>query len=298
MGATLEAIASDHGAPTRCPGCGARQERAAVLLRGGDRLTGADGDFAVVACDALRARLHAAPPGPRGLRDLLPAELQRLCAARLGAGRTRTPGTSWTACGSRRSPIRPLPRIWRRPPGRLLDVGCGAGHLAGVFLRHGWDVAGSSPRRRPPSTPAPSGSTPITGTLADAPWPPGTFDAIVFNHSLEHIEDPAGALDRRRPPPAPRRPPRDRGAQLRQLASPCLRLGLVPARPARATCSTSIATRCRRWCAAPACVPCRSARPRCGPARRQPPVPDLRQTALRGPRLPDPRLGAGRRCSP
>jgi SAM-dependent methyltransferase len=195
MGATLEATAADRGSPARCPGCGARQEQATVLLRGGDRLTGADGDFAVVACDRCGLAFTLPRLAPEDFETYYPQSYSAYDAPAWAHGRRRTPGDLLD--GLRLEAIArfgPFRRIWRRPPGRLLDVGCGAGHLAGVFLRHGWDVAGVEPSPQAAEHARAVGVETITGTLADAPWPPASFDAIVFNHSLEHIEDPAGAL--------------------------------------------------------------------------------------------------------
>jgi SAM-dependent methyltransferase len=82
----------------------------------------------------------------------------------------------------------------RRPPGRLLDVGCGRGELAAWFGRRRWTVAGVEPSSEACAQAAAAGIETHCGTLDDAPWPATTFDAITFNHSLEHIPDPEAAL--------------------------------------------------------------------------------------------------------
>ena len=77
----------------------------------------------------------------------------------------------------------------------MLDVGCGTGDLAAVFARRGLaGVYGIEPSRRAAELAREAGVEAVNGTLADAPWEDGNFDAIVFNHSLEHIDDPAEAL--------------------------------------------------------------------------------------------------------
>lgn len=91
----------------------------------------------------------------------------------------------------RLGPYRPLSR---RRPGRLLDVGCGNGELARAFARRGWQVAGVEPSG-PAAARARAGGVEVhRGTLEDAPWRGPCFDAIVFNHSLEHLPDPLRSL--------------------------------------------------------------------------------------------------------
>jgi len=84
----------------------------------------------------------------------------------------------------------------RRPPGRLLDVGCGQGALAAEFIARGWSAAGVEPSDAAARAARRAGLEMHGGTLADAPFAQGSFDAITFNHSLEHVPDPLGDLRR------------------------------------------------------------------------------------------------------
>jgi len=167
-------------------------EEAAVLLQGHDRLTGAPGHFEVLACPACGLAFTHPRLQPEDFATYYPdtysayepnlsgrpslgervGDLQRQLVARFG----------------------PYRRVWKRRPGRLLDVGCGAGDLAAVFARRGWSVAGIEPSAVAAEHARANGVEAVNGTLADAPWGPAEFDAILFNHSLEHIEEPAQAL--------------------------------------------------------------------------------------------------------
>jgi SAM-dependent methyltransferase len=80
--------------------------------------------------------------------------------------------------------------LTRSQPGRLLDVGCGRGDLAGWFAERGWSVAGVEPAADAVRQAKARGIEMHHGTLDDAPWPPGSFDAVTFNHALEHVPDP------------------------------------------------------------------------------------------------------------
>lgn len=82
-----------------------------------------------------------------------------------------------------------------RAPGRLLDVGCGAGYFVAEALRGGWDASGIDVngelveivRRR-------DGLPLAEGRLEDVELPPGALDAVTLWDSLEHVEDPMATL--------------------------------------------------------------------------------------------------------
>jgi 2-polyprenyl-3-methyl-5-hydroxy-6-metoxy-1,4-benzoquinol methylase len=86
--------------------------------------------------------------------------------------------------------------LFKRSPGRLLDVGCGRAELAQMLMRDGWTAAGVEPDEDAAAMARTAGVDVHAGTLDDAPWPDGSFDAVTFNHSLEHIPDPEAALRR------------------------------------------------------------------------------------------------------
>ena len=80
--------------------------------------------------------------------------------------------------------------------GLLLDVGCGPGLLLDVARKYGWEPMGieisewaANYAREELGLPV------IQGMLEGANYPPKHFDAIIFNHVLEHVPDPTNILN-------------------------------------------------------------------------------------------------------
>jgi SAM-dependent methyltransferase len=77
-----------------------------------------------------------------------------------------------------------------RPPGRLLDVGCGAGHTLDAAVRRGWEGTGVE---LVPSAAqfavSEFGLDVHNSLLEDSGLPPRSFDVVMANHVLEHMED-------------------------------------------------------------------------------------------------------------
>ena len=92
----------------------------------------------------------------------------------------------------------PLRRLGAAGPGRLLDVGSGRGDLGLVLQRRGWRVVGLEPSERACIEARQRGVPTEMGTLTEAPMLEAPFDAIVFNHSLEHVVEPLADLGRAR----------------------------------------------------------------------------------------------------
>jgi SAM-dependent methyltransferase len=191
MPKTLEQPTSvDPSAPT-CPACGAALGPPELVGR--DRLLSRPGSFAVASCSACG--LAATVPRLSGsdLEAHYPStyEPYRVHGTDITSSALSRVRALHMAMRLRRPPLREL---FSAAPGRLLDVGCGRGDLAAAFVRRGWDVAGVDPSAAAAEIARAQGVDAHAGTLDDAPWPPASFDAVLFHHSLEHIADPVGAL--------------------------------------------------------------------------------------------------------
>lgn len=78
-----------------------------------------------------------------------------------------------------------------RKGGRLLEIGCGSGSYLAVMRMLGWSVCGIEPDPVASEVAAKiAGCHVHIGTIEDAPFEPGAFDAIVCNHVIEHVYDP------------------------------------------------------------------------------------------------------------
>ena len=83
----------------------------------------------------------------------------------------------------------------RVPPGRVLDVGCGRGLILGTLKGMGYEPYGVElseeaawhARHR-------MGATVHVGDFLEADLEPGSFQAVIFWHSLEHFRRPVSAL--------------------------------------------------------------------------------------------------------
>lgn len=178
----------------RCPGCGDETRAGAPLLRGHDRLTGAPGEFQVLACTACGLAFTE----PR----LRPEDFATYYPDTYSAYDPNSTRDATRSAGERISDVLqeaiirfgPYRDVWRQGPGRLLDVGCGAGDLAALFGRHGWEAHGIDPSAQAVEHARAAGVDAVVGTLEATPWEDGYFDAITFNHSLEHVPDPAAAV--------------------------------------------------------------------------------------------------------
>ena len=92
-------------------------------------------------------------------------------------------------------PLLHLFEMYHPPPGRLLEVGAAAGLFMKSAQSAGWEVQGVEPMAAAATFARDTfGLDVFTGTLADAPFEPGSFDAAVMFETVEHLQDPIGVL--------------------------------------------------------------------------------------------------------
>jgi SAM-dependent methyltransferase len=168
-----------------------------LLLHGRDRWHGISGEFAVVRCTACGLASTTPRLAGEEIARFYPADYYTNAApppeseAPTTSAVNRLIANTRTRLFERFGPFRD---IYAATPGRLLDVGCGAGDLAAEFIARGWSAAGVEPGSDAAAAAAVRGLEMHVGTLSDAPFAPGEFDAVTFNHSLEHVPDPIGDL--------------------------------------------------------------------------------------------------------
>lgn len=79
--------------------------------------------------------------------------------------------------------------------GRLLDVGCGNGRFLAQMREYGWEVKGIEPDPEAAQLAKREYGVEVwPGFPETAPFPAASFDAIVLQHVIEHLDDPRHVL--------------------------------------------------------------------------------------------------------
>jgi SAM-dependent methyltransferase len=183
--------------PTHCPICD--QELHATAVRSIDRLATGEGPFTVLECDQCRYGLTVPQLADADLaRYYTHAYYEDYCdySAEQATGTLYSLRRRFRLWSASRRHRRPPFDLGATVPGRMLDVGCGAGDLLEDFARRGWETYGIEPSGAGAAAATRRGASVHQGTLHNQPWPPGYFKLITFHHVLEHIPDPLDALRR------------------------------------------------------------------------------------------------------
>ncbi len=88
--------------------------------------------------------------------------------------------------------VRGLPKPSGRP--HLLDVGFGDASFLRFMAGAGWETAGLEVDEAAVRASRASGVGVELGTVEEAPFDPGSFDAITLSHVVEHLHDPVASL--------------------------------------------------------------------------------------------------------
>jgi len=179
------------GEDLRCRVCGAVLGPPTFFAP--DRNLGTGGEHGVAVCARCGAGLTLPPVDDAELAAFYPAGYGAYDDNMPGAARLASRAIrSLQGKAALRSP--PVDVLQGRPPGRGLDVGCGRGDLAVVLAGRGWTMSGVEPSAEATAVAVSRGINARCGTLSTVSLERDAYDAIVFRHSLEHINDPVAAM--------------------------------------------------------------------------------------------------------
>ncbi len=84
-----------------------------------------------------------------------------------------------------------IERVWKRAPGRLLDIGTGGGSFPYIASKRGWKAEGCEPNRWLCEWALENYGLPIRpGTVFDQKYPAKSYDVVTLWDVLEHTPDP------------------------------------------------------------------------------------------------------------
>jgi SAM-dependent methyltransferase len=174
-----------------CPlGCAPDDE---FVLFGHDRLHGVPGEFPVIRCRQCGLLRTSPRPTPATIQHYYPAAYGPYASTSVPLGAPSSPPRKASSLASRllTPQTNVIPAI---PPGRLLEIGCGAGAFLYRMAQEGWEVEGLELSQDAGREAQRLGFPVFIGSLADAPDPTKSYDLIVGWMVLEHLHDPLQML--------------------------------------------------------------------------------------------------------
>jgi SAM-dependent methyltransferase len=128
---------------------------------------------------------------------LPPAELAQLAAFYPGAYQPHALPVGPLAAVMavvQRARMRNWPLCELATPGRALDVGCGRGDLGAELHTRGWSVDGVDPSAEACAVARRRGIDARQGVLGGVELAAESYDAVIFQHCLEHVVEPRADL--------------------------------------------------------------------------------------------------------
>lgn len=165
----------------RCPCCGS--EDCSLWVSAPDRFHGRYRLYQLVRCASCSLVWLQAPPPPSEMAQHYGADYDRAIA---GGGEDPD---HWR--GRRETLLR------YKSSGAILDLGCSTGGFLASLKSPSWELFGIEMSEWVArQAEARSGARIFVGDILDAPFPPGSFDAITCFHVFEHLYQPREVLAR------------------------------------------------------------------------------------------------------
>lgn len=175
-----------HPSPA-CLICGS--EKTYLWLTGREILHLTPSIYSLYRCRDCKVKFVSPQPGPEELAELYGSGFY--AGAQSGKRVARRVGRLADFLASFRAHeiLKAIPA-----PGKILDIGCGAGSFLAAMKKRGWQASGidPSPEARN-AAPEDLRDAIRIGQLADLP-PDPVWDAMTFWHSLEHAPDPSALV--------------------------------------------------------------------------------------------------------
>ena len=185
-----------------CPNCGANQ----ATLHGGltDRIFGTAGDWNLSACSNKDCQLAWLNPMP--LESEIAKAYEQYYTHEPQESESPDSGTSmfktlqgWYAkllgCAAERASLETF-FLESDEPKKVLDVGCGNGARLKRLAALGWQAEGQEVDSAAAETAIALGLDVHVGSIHDEHFAARKYDAIVSNHVIEHLHDPAVLIRR------------------------------------------------------------------------------------------------------
>ena len=165
--------------------CNLCQSPAAVpVLRSADYLLGQlDPEYTYVRCEQCGFIYLNPRPSTDEMAPFYPDSYDSYQAA---------PAGRWTHQYGMQKRCQEVMRYQRH--GRILDVGCSNGSFLAAMQSLGWQVQGVEINAHAAALARQAGLDVFSGTLEQAGYPPGTFEAVTLWDVLEHLHQPIESL--------------------------------------------------------------------------------------------------------